>query len=195
MTEPASPRRALRRRARGVLGAALAVSALAAACHRSSATRPNTVALPAVEWPAALGDAQRAAIAGRYEDAERTLTTFAETYAGSPEASEVLFWRAVLQLDPANQGGSTEVAARTLDAYLALDPIQHRLQAGLLRRVAALVVALSAGLQAAKSVPPPVAPPPAALKEKDDEILRLRDSLTKTSAELERVRKRLAPKN
>jgi hypothetical protein len=150
---------------------------------------------PSVEWPAVLGDAQRAWQAGRFDDAERVLTTFGEQYAGSREAGEVLYWRAVLQLDPTNTDGSTKAATQSLDAYLALDSIQHRDEASLLRRVTGLITSLSADVQASKAAPPPQPPAPAVLKEKDDEIARLRDSLAKTSAELERVRKRLAPKS
>ena len=196
MTERASAPSVRIDGARRLAGAVLlALVALAGACRRSNAPPARILPTPAVEWPATLGDARRAALAGRYEDAQRALTTFGEAYAGSPEAAEVLYWRSVLQLDPANHAGSTQVAAQTLDSYLALDSVQHRAEASLLRRVVGLIVFLSADLQAAKDVPPPVAPPPAALKEKEDEILRLRDSLTKTSAELERVRKRLAPKS
>lgn len=183
--------RGLRRRA--LIGLVAAV-ALGTACPRPS--RSPVVATPraSVEWPAVLGDAQRAWQAGRFADAERALAAFGEQYVGSREAGEVLFWRGVLQLDPQNTDGSTKSATQALDAYLALDSIQHRDEAALLRRVAGLITSLAADVQASKAVPLPPPPSPAALKEKDDEILRLRDSLTKTSAELERVRKRLAPK-
>ena len=73
-----------------------------------------------------LGDAQRAWQAGRFDDAQRALTTFGDQYAGSREAGEVLYWRAVLELDPQNTDGSTKAAAQSLDAYLALDSIAHR---------------------------------------------------------------------
>ena len=181
-------RSALRRAA-----VAAALVGIAAGCP---VRRPSVPAVPAsgLEGPAALGKAQRAADGGRYVDADRALTTFAEQYAGSPEAAEAMYWRAVLLLDPANKDGSTKAAAQTLDAYLALDSVQHRVEASLLRRMADLVASLAADVQATKTAPPPVPPPAPALKEKDEEILRLRDSLTKTSAELERVRRRLAPR-
>jgi hypothetical protein len=181
-----------RRRRALILG--VAAVALATACPRPSRPPAVTPPRPSVEWPAVLGDAQRAWQAGRFDDAERALTTFADQYAGSREAGEVLYWRAVLELDPQNTDGSTKAAAQALDAYLALDSTEHREEAALLRRVTGLITSLSADVQASKAAPLPAAPPPALLKEKDDEILRLRDSLTKTSAELERVRKRLAPK-
>jgi hypothetical protein len=179
------------------LGAAalLALVALSVACPRPARPKGAAPARPSVEWPAVLGDAQRAWQGGRFDDAARALTTFEEQYAGSREAREVLYWRAALELDPTNTAGSTQAAAHALDAYLALDSIQHREEAALLRRVTGLITSLSADVQASKAAPPPQPPPPALLREKDDEILRLRDSLTKTSAELERVRKRLAPKS
>ena len=182
------------RRRRPALLALVAAVALTTACPRPTHSSAAALPLPSVEWPAVLGDAQRAWQAGRFDDAERALTTFSEQYAGSREAGEVLYWRGVLQLDPQNTDGSTKAATQSLDAYLALDSIQHREEAALLRRVAGLVTSLSADVQASKAAPLPAPPPPALLKEKDDEIARLRDSLTKTAAELERVRKRLAPK-
>ena len=173
----------------------LALVALSVACPRPSRPKAAPPPRPSVEWPAVLGDAQRAWQAGRFDDATRVLTTFRDQFSGSREAAEVLYWRAALELDPTNTAGSTQAAAQSLDAYLALDSIQHREEAALLRRVSGLITSLSADVQASKAVPPPQPAPPAVLREKDDEILRLRDSLTKTSAELERVRKRLAPKN
>lgn len=172
----------------------MAALVLVTGCPRPSRPVVAPPPRPSVEWPAVLGDAQRSWQAGRFDDAERALTTFSDQYSGSREAGEVLYWRAVIQLDPQNTDGSTKAAAQALDAYLALDSIQHREEAAALRRVASLITSLSADVQASKAAPLPAPPPPALLKEKDDEITRLRDSLTKTSAELERVRKRLAPK-
>ena len=183
-------RRALRRA--GTLAMTLM---LMAACHRPPRQPLAPLSRATVEWPAVLGDALRAWRAARFDEAEAVLTAFGEQYAGSREAGEVLYWRGALELDPANTDGSTKAAVQSLDSYLALDSIEHRDDAGLLRRVAGLIVSLSADVQASKAAPLPQTPPPPVLREKDDEILRLRDSLTKTSAELERVRKRMAPKS
>lgn len=178
------------------LALALLLGAFAGGCTRGSALARPGLPEPTVNWPAALGDAQRAAGAGRYADADRLLIAFAEQYADSPEAAETLFWRALFQLDPANRARSPKDAAAALDAYLAhADPLEHRLEAALTRRVAAALDSLAADLQTARTTPPP--PSPAALaaeRAKDEELARVRDSLTRTSAELDRVRRRLAPR-
>lgn len=180
---------------RFVLGACLVGAGAAFACGPSRPAAPPVPA-PTLNWPAALGDAQRAATAGRFADADRLLAAFATAYADSPEAIEVRYWQALFKLDPANREGSARRAVADLDAYLAnTGLLQHRVEGDALRRVAALVDTLRTAAEAPQvTVAVPTAAEIAATKAKDDEILRLRDSLTKTSAELERVRKRLAPR-
>lgn len=179
-----------------VLALALLLAGGAAGCARGGQSAHQPIPEPAVNWPAALGDAQRAADAGRYADADRLLVGFAEQYAESPEAAETLFWRALFQLDPANRDRSPKDAAAALDAYLAhAGRLEHRVEAAIALRVMGEVDSLAAELHAARTTPPP--PPPAVVaaeRAKDEELARLRDSLTKTSAELDRVRRRLAPR-
>jgi hypothetical protein len=189
-----APRAAAARR----LAVALTM-ALAAALPACKSPRPTSPLLPAatLHWPATLADAQKAAADGRYEDAGRALTGFMTTYAESPEAAEARYWQALFTLDPANRQGSAHTAVSDLDAYLAFPgALQHRTEGEALRRVAALVDTLWAAAQAAPKVIAPVPAPVDAsvLKAREDEIARLRDSLSKTAAELERVRKRLAPR-
>lgn len=173
----------------------VATAALLPACNTR---RPTSPLVPAatLAWATTLGDAQRAAADGRFDDADRFLSGFATRYADSPEAAEARYWLALFKLDPANRQGSAHNAVADLDAYLAYSgALEHRTEGLALRRVAALVDTLWAAAQAPKIEPPSPSPADvAALRAKDDEIARLRDSLTKTSAELERVRKRLAPR-
>ncbi|MFL5577146.1 MAG: hypothetical protein ACJ79S_14380 [Gemmatimonadaceae bacterium] len=179
-----------------VLVLTLSLAAGVGACARVGHSAHSPIPEPAVDWPAALGDAQRAADAGRYADADRLLIGFAEHYADSPEAAETLFWRALFLMDPVNQDRSSKDAVAALDAYLAhAGMLPHRVEATVARRVLGALDSVSAELQAAKAAPPPPSPATlAAERAKDEELTRLRDSLTRTSAELDRVRRRLAPR-
>jgi len=194
----AAPRRRPRlAAARRLLAVALTVAATAAlpACKSPRPTSP-LVPPATLNWPTALGDAQRAAADGRFDDADRILNGFSSMYADSPEAAEARYWLALFKLDPANRQGSAHNAVADLDAYLAYPgTLPHRTEGLSLRRVAAMVDTLWATAQAPKVAPPPTPTiDPAVLKARDEEIAHLRDSLAKTTAELERVRKRLAPR-
>jgi hypothetical protein len=158
--------------------------------------------LPRRALAGALAAAELEVSAGRYVAADSILADFAATHATSGDTLNVLFWRALYLLDPANPTPGAPASALTLiDRYLAADATQdQRTEAQVLRRVAAFRVA-----------PPPVrrdtvlALDTAALRAavareteardraRDDESRALRDSLARTTAELERIRRRLAP--
>lgn len=139
-----------------------------------------------VAWTATLVAVHRDMTGGRHASAERALRDFAAAYPGTAEAMESNYWRAVLALDPGNEQGSvrdaTELLTRYLDSRL---PLSHRAEATVLRRLAASVAA------------PARAGPPASAATgtdpRDAEIQRLKEELENTRAELERIRKRLAP--
>ena len=140
-------------------------------------------------WPGTLAAALRAAENGRFDEAERTLVEFSVTHAGKPEGAESDFWRALLKVDPANRGVTARAQTAMLDAYLSGGSNQPRFaEALILRRVAeamdsthALLVTVRASAEARE-------------KTRDDEIRRLNDLVDRTSAELERIKRRLAPK-
>ena len=142
----------------------------------------------ASEWPVVYAHAMTEAREARVSVAEKALTDFERRYPGSPEATEVPYWRAVLKLDPANPTAIRESIA-TLESYLASSPTGvHRLEAETLRRLA---VALEQRNAALAAIPPAVVPRPDD-KVREEEMQRLRDELAAANAELDRIRRRLA---
>jgi hypothetical protein len=134
-------------------------------------------------WGTALAAAQREAGNGRHEEADRTLRDFAAEHERSAEAIEASYWRAVFMLDPASSTSSPREAAALLERYLAAGTHQaHRAEALILQR-------LAKALQAA----PAAAPARVVDTSRDAEIKALKDELQETKAELDRIRKRLAP--
>jgi hypothetical protein len=148
------------------------------------------------EWPNVLARAEAAAVSGRYVEAERWLSDFAMRYPETDEAQEVVYWRAVFKLDPANRDGGLSSSRTLLDSYLRGEgALQHRTEAEVLRQLAMRLdtvgpVASPTGALA----PAPGAPADrtAELKAKDAEIQKLKEELAKANDELERIKKRLA---
>jgi hypothetical protein len=148
---------------------------------------------------ATLQQAEREALALRFGVADRLLAEFAEQHPGAPESVEVGFWRALFKLDPANQTGGPRDAIALFDAYLAApQTVAHRGAATSLRRVA-LVLDRPPTVVAASAAPGPVAPTAKAEPKPDqsnaDEVQRLKEELAKANAELERIKRRVAPPN
>ena len=140
------------------------------------------------EWPVVYARVIADASEARTGDADRELTAFAQRFPGSPEASEVTYWRAVLKLDPNNPAAVRESIVM-LESYLASAPAgTHRTEAGVLRRLGLALEQRNAALAA---IPPVPAVRPED-KARDEEIVRLRDELSKANAELARIRRRLA---
>jgi hypothetical protein len=155
------------------------------------------------EWPSTLATAEARVSEGRYEAADSVLGRFAGRYAGSPEAFESTYWRALISMDPKNSGASVGTAVTYLDAYLVgVNPRKHRQEAFALRAIASQIDESRSALALAQTRDPnahvgPVridVPKPAvdATTASDAEIKRLKDELAKANAELERIRRRLA---
>lgn len=177
---------------RGVALAGVSLLLAVGCVQRGVSTRVG-LSDAAISWPAALGNAQRAAEAGRHAEADRTLERFATDNRDAPQAAEALYWRALFALDPANRSATPRAALATLELYLARPGIAHRAEALVLRRTAAALDTLGVTLARRAETPPPPAPAAAVDRAREEEMQQLRDSLTKTSAELERIRRRLAP--
>ena len=77
---------------------------------------------PRRNWPDALATAKSEVIEGRFGSADSVLAEFASDYAGSDEALETAYWRAIFRMDPANPGASLPAALASLDVYLARPP-------------------------------------------------------------------------
>ena len=171
---------------------------IAAAC----ASRPRRAAESEEPWPIARAAAATEAAAGRFAAADSVLTAFGTAFPASADTVEALFWRAVYIVDPANESAAGPNAALPLlDRYLS-GPVapDRRYEAELLRRIAIL-----------RATPPEVrvdtvvkvdtsAARAAVTREfeardrvREEELVGLRDSLARTVAELERIRRRVAP--
>jgi hypothetical protein len=143
------------------------------------------------EWNATLTQARQEALAARFGIADHILSDFATRHAGTMEALDAGYYRALFKLDPANPTGTVRDAEALLDAYLAVSgPLPMRADATTLRRIATTLergttVATSSSNASGSSAG---APTPA----RDEELQRLRDELAKANAELERIKRRLA---
>jgi len=145
------------------------------------------------DWGTTLAKAEIAVSERRYADADRLLAEFANQNPTSDGAVESLYWRGLIELEPANHDGSPSTAAALFEAYnKAEGPLPHRIEADILRHLA---LHLESAAQPAVATAAPAAPPstsaPADLKAKDTEIQRLKDELAKANDELERIKRRL----
>lgn len=151
---------------------------------------PAASAQPAITsaWSSTLARALEDALAARFAAADRALADYAERFPRTPEANDAGYWRALLKLDPTNTTASARDALALLDAYLALSPAAtHRAEATTLRRIAA---AMDARAVASATPAPPV--PHVDERAHTEEILRLREELSRANAELARIKRRLA---
>jgi hypothetical protein len=178
------------------IGRLLLVSAaLAIGCvhPRSKTTAPELSA-----WSATLDSAQRLASDSQYAAAETLLVAFARSAPGSAEANEATFWRGVLLLAPANPGGSVHAAAEAFDSYLGSDATAHRPEAMALQRTTRVIDSLSRSrsLDSLPAMHLVVSDDSSKTSAREQEMAKtvkqLQDSLNKTTAELERIKKRLS---
>ena len=158
----------------------------------------STGAAAGHDWNDVLTQAEAAARDHRYAEADRLLADFAARYPGSEGATESLYWRGVISLEPENHDASPQIAAALLETYnRSGSALPHRLEADILRHLALRVQALSGGAVATAAAPSSAANPSASpdrsadLKAKDTEIQRLKDELAKANDELERIKRRL----
>lgn len=171
-----------------------------AACVSATGARRSMPPM-AQEWLSALATAKAAAHDGHYDDADRALYDYEQRYQGTAEAHEAIYWRAVFKLDPENRGGSARTATEQLDAYLAdTTTTPHRTEAMVLRRLAAALDSLGKTRQAATDDSDAARADEAQKAQaREDELQKqiktLKDQLDKTTAELERIKKRLTDRN
>lgn len=176
--------------------ALLAASLVAAAC----ASRPH-VPLTRRAWPTALARAEAFAAAQQFPQADSVLQAFAAEHPRSADTLTALFFRALYHADPANpaEGGVAESLA-LIDRYLAAaTPQPHRYEAQAVRRLAELrsvppVVRVDTVLVVDTAAVRAAVARDAEARERlhAEQTQLLRDSLTRATAELERIRRRLA---
>lgn len=169
---------------------------LCIACHQAqpvviSIPNPAPVSIPdsaLSEWPTTLADALRAAEAGKYDEADQRLLQYGLKYAGKREGAESDFWRAVLKADPSNTGPETRERIALFDSYLAAGTgTPHYHEAVVFRRL------LEARDAARSAIAQLRTTNEARQRTREDEIRKLSDDLDRTMAELDRIKKRLAP--
>ena len=177
---------------------ALAALALVLAACRGPAAPPTVVAPmppPADTWPTTLATVQDLVARGRHADADTALAAFTEQYLGTAAGTEALYWRALVRLDPTNASATPRDAIGTLDAYLAGGAALPRYQEALvLRRTASLLDGTRRTPLAEPDTANPMVPVvPDQLRATQDTVRALREELSRTEAELERIRRRLRP--
>jgi hypothetical protein len=172
------------------VGAALAIGCV----HpRAKTTAPESTA-----WNATLDSAQRLASDAQYDAADTLLAAFARSVPGTAEANEALFWHGVFLLAPANPSGSMRAAAEAFDSYLASTATEHRAEAMALQRTTRAIDSLSRSrsLDSLPAVHLVVSDDSSKSSAREQEMAKtvkqLQDSLNKTTAELERIKKRLS---
>jgi hypothetical protein len=132
--------------------------------------------------------AEKRVDAGDYSGADRILSDFALKAKGTPDATEIAFWRALYMVDPNNKTASMNDGVRALDIYLnTKGAVRYRGEALVLKRTAQTVLALRT-----TALAPRVSGRDTVYVTREDEIAALKDQLAKANAELERIKKRLA---
>jgi len=176
------------------------VLALLAACRSAPAPAPagpppETLAdIAARTWRGTRESVMDLQRRGAHEQADSLLGQFRARYPGTPASAEALLRRALLRADPATNARTWRGALSDFEAYESGGPLHpHVDEAVLFRRLlgqADSLRAASAQERAAASV----LIPRDSLRPRDEEITRLRTELEQTRAELDRVRRRLAPR-
>ena len=128
---------------------------------------------------------QAAADSGQFATADSILTAFEHIEAGSADASESAFWRAMLRADPRNPAFEPAEARRGIEAYLAAPNPRRRTEAGVMLQMLDLADSLRVVQAAQRSSAD------ARDRARDEEVQKLRDDLQRTQAELDRIKRRL----
>ena len=125
---------------------------------------------------------------GNFAEAERMLDAFVQHEAGSSDASEAAFWRALIVADPRNPAYSPDAARAALEAYAASEGATRRVDATIVLRLLTMSDSLRTAQAAQRTA--------AELRDRarDEELQRLREELARTQAELERIKRRLGGK-
>ena len=171
----------------------LVMLVLASGCHRSAPPAAPVVEVPVPTlppeppWIATFAAMQMALDSGRFAAADSILATFEQTEATARDSSETAFWRAMVKADPRNPTFSPATARAALEAYAASDNSQHQNEVAMMLRL----LTLSDSLRAAQATQRTATD--ARDKARDEELLRLRDDLARTQAELDRIKRRLGP--
>lgn len=174
----------------------LVIIALAAGCAHAARYRSSPADR---EWSTTLATAQQLAANAQYAEADSVLEKYTQRQPGTSGAREALFWRGVFALEPANSASSVHMARTAFESYLAdSGTLAHRAEASALSGATKVIDSL-AQVRATDSIPAvhlTVADDSLRATAREQELLknvkRLQDSLDKTTAELDRIKKRLS---
>ena len=168
---------------------------LASACRHPSPPPPAAVdvtvpALPVeAPWVTTLAAVRTALDSGRFALADTILVTFEQAEAGTSDAGESAFWRAMLRADPRNPDFTPAGARSALEGYLASEGAPRRTEAAVMLRLLTLSDSLRSALAAQRTAAD------ARDRAREEELQKRRDELQRTQAELDRIKRRLgAPK-
>lgn len=201
-TERATARAAARLAAAACL--LVGVTAVPDACvgplRRTSPPQESPVDPTIAAWASTLDTARAALTDARPARADSVLSAFRVAHAGSAQAAEALYWRALARADVPEPVGGSRAAVADLDAYRTSPAPQHAAEAAVLRR--ALVLLDSARTAAATTVAAEKAVVSVksgmvlvsrdTLRAHDEELQKTRADAAALQAELDRVRRRLA---
>jgi hypothetical protein len=173
----------------------LAGAAVAVGCTHP---RARTPAPDPSGWRTTLDSAQRLAADSQYAAADSLLTAFESSAPNTPEANEATFWRGVFLLAPQHSDSSLQGAAQAFDQYLGSGATAHRTEAVALQRTTHMLDSLTKvrTLDSLPAVHLVVSDDSTKSTAREQELSKtvkqLQDSLNKTTAELERIKKRLS---
>ena len=160
---------------------------------RHAAPPPPVVEVPEptlpveAPWVGTRAAVQAALDSGHFATADSLLGGFVQSEAGTADANEAAFWRAMLRADTRNPSFSPATARAALEEYMAMEGAQRRADAAVMLRL----LAISDSLRAAQASQRAAAE--ARDRARDEELQRLRDDLQRTQAELDRIKRRLGP--
>jgi len=173
-----------------LVGAAVAIG-----CTHPQARTP---APDLTGWRTTLDSAKRLVADSQYASADSLLAAFASGAPNTPEANEATFWRGVFLLAPQHTDSTVHGAAEAFDEYLGSGDTAHRMEAIALQRTTHVIDSLTKvrTLDSLPAVHLVVSDDSTRQSAREQEMAKtvkqLQDSLNKTTAELERIKKRLS---
>jgi hypothetical protein len=137
-------------------------------------------------WRGTLVTVLAAADSGHFATADSILLAFEQSELGTPEASESMFWRALLRADPRNPELKPTDARAALQAYLdGPTRTTRRTEVTILLRYLAISDSLRAAHTNFRTATE------SRDRAREEEMQKLREELQRTQAELDRIKRRL----
>jgi hypothetical protein len=172
---------------------AAAAMILLAACRGSAPVLPAVLPPPPLpapslssKWQATQSAVLQLVAENRPAAADSSLLVFARTNAHTPEGDRARWWRTLMRADARTISGDATVAIAQIDSLLADSlAIEVRAEAVLMRRSINAIDSLRRAEVRRRVAATQLA------TDRQDELKVARDSMTKLTAEVERLRRRL----